>query len=206
MAAKRKTTKKKTGPKGKKPARTKSVAQKRSLKRRTARTCAKKYSIASAKKSAQIAVSEKTIKSPYSKNDLAKFREILVSFRDRVIDEIGFLVGDNIARSQRESSGDLSGYSLHAADQGTDNFDQEFALNLASNEQDTLYEIDEALARIESNTYGVCEVCGCKIERARLEAIPYTRMCVKCKTQSEKGKVRYRPFGETMSRTILSSE
>lgn len=202
----RRTIKKKTGLRTQKPAQRKSVAQKRSVKHRTARASAKKYSIGIAKKSAHIAGAQKTIKSPYGKKDLAKFQEILLSLRDRVIDEIGFLVGDNIARSQRESSGDLSSYSFHAADQGTDNFDQEFALNLASNEQDILYEIDEALGRIESNTFGVCEVCGCKIERARLEAIPYTRMCVKCKTQSEKGKVRYRPFGETMSRTILSSE
>jgi DnaK suppressor protein len=144
------------------------------------------------------------IKSPLSKKELAAYREKLQALRDRVIDEIGFLTGDNLNRSQRDSAGDLSTYSMHMADHGTDNFDREFALNLASSEQDTLYEIDEALARIEMNTFGVCEMCGCAIEKARLQAMPYARMCIKCKTQTEKGKARYRPFGPTLSQTIPS--
>ena len=77
-----------------------------------------------------------------------------------MVDEIAFLAGDNLNRSQRESSGDLSSYSFHMADQGTDNFDREFALNLVSSEQDVLYEIDDALRRIDMGTYGVCEGCG----------------------------------------------
>ncbi len=141
-------------------------------------------------------------KSPLKKKELEQFKQKLQALRDRVIDEIGFLTGDNLNRSQRDSSGDLSSYSFHMADQGTDNFDREFALNLASSEQDTLYEIDEALARIEMNTFGICEMCGCAIEKTRLQAMPYAKMCIKCKAQSEKGKARYRPFGPTLSQTL----
>ena len=58
----------------------------------------------------------------------------------------------------KESAQELPGYSLHMADSGTDNFDRDFALSLLSQEQDALYEIDEALKRIEQGNYGVCEM------------------------------------------------
>ena len=48
-----------------------------------------------------------------------------------------------------------------------------FALSLLSQEQDALYEIDEALKRIEQGTYGICELCNKPILHARLEAIPF---------------------------------
>jgi DnaK suppressor protein len=133
------------------------------------------------------------------------FKELLQKLRDRVVDEITFLAGDNLNRSQRESSGDLSSYSFHMADQGTDNFDREFALNLVSSEQDILYEIDEAMGRIDQGYYGSCEACGKPIEKARLNALPFAKMCVGCKSQSEKGKARFRPFGPTISQTVESS-
>jgi RNA polymerase-binding transcription factor DksA len=122
-----------------------------------------------------------------------------------VVDEIQFLAGDNLNRSPRESSGDLSSYSFHMADQGTDNFDREFALNLVSSEQDALYEIDDALRRIEMGTYGVCENCNKAIEKARLAALPFAKLCIGCKSESEKGKSRFRPFGPTISQTSESN-
>ncbi len=145
------------------------------------------------------------IKKVFNRTQLKEFRQLLVRVRDRVVDEITFLAGDNLNLSQRESSGDLSSYSFHMADQGTDNFDREFALNLVSSEQDVLYEIDEALARVDMGSYGVCEACGKPIERARLNALPFAKMCVKCKSAHEKGKSRFRPFGPTISQTVESS-
>ncbi|MBP7830276.1 MAG: TraR/DksA C4-type zinc finger protein [Kiritimatiellae bacterium] len=130
--------------------------------------------------------------------ELKKYREVLQKLRDRVVDEISFLAGDNLNRSPRESSGDLSSYSFHMADQGTDNFDREFALNLVSSEQDALYEIDEALQRIETGLYGSCDSCGKPIEKARLKALPFAKMCVHCKSESEKGRSKFRPFGPTI--------
>ena len=60
----------------------------------------------------------------------------------------------------KESAQEMAGYSLHMADSGTDNFDRDFALSLLSSDQDAVYEIEEALKRIERNTYGVCEMTG----------------------------------------------
>lgn len=124
---------------------------------------------------------------------------MLQSVRDSVVDEISFLAGDNLNRSQRESSGDLSSYSFHMADQGTDNFDREFALSLVSSEQEALYEIDEAIERIKDGTFGLCESCGCDIEKARLKALPFARLCIACKSEAEKGKTRYRPFAQPVT-------
>jgi DnaK suppressor protein len=141
------------------------------------------------------------LKTVFKAAQLREYRDVLQKLRDRVVDEISFLAGDNLNRSQRESSGDLSSYSFHMADQGTDNFDREFALNLVSSEQDVLYEIDDAIRRIELKTYGVCESCGKQVERARLKALPFAKMCIACKSSSEKGKSRFRPFGPTISQT-----
>ncbi len=141
------------------------------------------------------------LKKVFKASQLKEYKKVLEKLRDRVVDEISFLAGDNLNRSQRESSGDLSSYSFHMADQGTDNFDREFALNLVSSEQDVLYEIDDALRRIDLGSYGVCEACGKAIEKARLAALPFAKMCISCKSESEKGKTRFRPFGPTISQT-----
>jgi DnaK suppressor protein len=134
-----------------------------------------------------------------SAKEIAGYRQALLNMRDQVVDGITFLSGDNLNRSQRDASGDLSGYSLHMADQGTDNYDREFALNLVSSEQDMLYEIDEAIRRIDAGTYGICELTGEPIERARLNVLPYARLSVLAQSEVERGKKRYRPFGPTLS-------
>ena len=141
------------------------------------------------------------IKKILTKTQLQEYKKILEKVRDRVVDEIRFLAGDNLNRSPRDSSGDLSSYSFHMADQGTDNFDREFALNLVSSEQDVLYEIDDALRRVEMGTYGVCEGCNKAIEKGRLAALPFAKLCIKCKSEAEKGKTRFRPFGPTISQS-----
>ena len=95
-----------------------------------------------------------------------------------------------------ESAQELAGYSLHMADSGTDNFDRDFALSLLSSDQDAVYEIEEALKRIERKTYGVCELTAKPIPRARLEAIPWTRFTVEAQAQLERdGALRSRRLG-----------
>jgi RNA polymerase-binding transcription factor DksA len=90
----------------------------------------------------------------------------------------------------------MAGYSLHMADSGTDNFDRDFALSLLSSDQDAVYEIEEALKRIEKDTYGVCELTGKPIPRQRLEAIPWTRFTVEAQAQLERdGALRQRRLG-----------
>ena len=135
----------------------------------------------------------KTLK--LSKEDAGKFRKLLLDLRDHLIDGVSFLASDNLKRSHRDASGELSGYSLHMADAGTDNFDREFALSLVSNEQEALYEIEEALKRLDQNTYGICGNCEKPILKARLEAVPFARLCVNCQSTIEKEGRRPVPQG-----------
>lgn len=134
----------------------------------------------------------------YSAKELRAFQKLLLNLRDHIVDEISFLMGDNLNRSQRDSSGDLSNYSMHMADKGTDNSDREFALNLISSEQDIVYEIEEALRRIDMGTYGICELTGDVIEKERLNVLPHARHSVKAQSELEKGKARFRPYGATL--------
>ena len=120
----------------------------------------------------------------------AKFQKLLLNLRDHVIDQISGLASENLKRNPRESSGDLSGYGFHMADTGTDNFDREFALSLVSNEQEALYEIEEALKRLELGTYGKCETCDRAIAKPRLSAVPFARMCVQCQSEFERTNKR----------------
>ena len=139
----------------------------------------------------------KTLK--LSKDDATKFRKLLLDLRDHLIDGVSFLATDNLKRSHREASGELSGYSLHMADAGTDTFDREFALSLVSNEQEALYEIEEALKRIDQNTYGICGNCEKPILKARLEAVPFARFCVSCQSSVEKDSRRPVAQGPTFT-------
>ncbi len=97
----------------------------------------------------------------------------------------------------KDSAQEMAGYSLHMADSGTDNFDRDFALSLLSSDQDAVYEIEEALKRIERKTYGICELTGKAIPRARLEAIPWTRFTVEAQAQLEReGALKSRRLGQ----------
>ena len=97
----------------------------------------------------------------------------------------------------KQSAEEVAGYSLHMADSGTDNFDRDFALSLLSSDQDAIYEIEEALKRIEKNTYGICELTGKAIPKVRLEAIPWARFTVQAQTQLEReGALRQRRLGQ----------
>lgn len=125
-----------------------------------------------------------------SREQFNKFKAMLLDLRDHLIDGVNFLSADNLKRSSREVSGELSGYSLHMADAGTDNFDREFALSLVSSEQEALYEIEEALKRLEHDQFGVCEVCDKTIPVERLEAVPFARMCVPCQSVAERDRRR----------------
>ena len=120
--------------------------------------------------------------------DKLRYKKMLLDLRDHLLDRINFLSGDNLNRSQRESSGDLSAYGFHMADAGTDNFDREFALSLMSSEQDGLYEVEEALKRLEAGTYGVCDLCEKPIAKPRLEAVPFTRLCINCQASTENNR------------------
>lgn len=111
-------------------------------------------------------------------------REKLLQLRDDMVDSMAGVAKDNL-RSRAEGS-EASAFGMHQADAGSDAYDRDFALSLLSQEQDALYEIDQALKRIELGTYGVCEMSGKSIMHARLEAIPFARFTVECQSQLEK--------------------
>jgi len=111
-------------------------------------------------------------------------KEKLLQLRDAMVDSMAGVAQDTL-RSRAEGS-EASAFGMHQADAGSDAYDRDFALSLLSQEQDALYEIDQALRRIELGTYGKCEMSGKQIPRARLEAIPFARFTVECQSQLEK--------------------
>jgi len=122
------------------------------------------------------------------KTEWVKFYNRLLELRDQLTRQMNGLA--------KESAQEMAGYSLHMADSGTDNFDRDFALSLLSSDQDAIYEIEEALKRIERNTYGICELTGKPIPKTRLEAIPWTRFTVQAQAQLEReGALRQRRLG-----------
>jgi RNA polymerase-binding transcription factor DksA len=122
------------------------------------------------------------------KAEWSKYYQNLLELRERLLQQMIGLA--------KESAEEMAGYSLHMADSGTDNFDRDFALSLLSSDQDAIYEIEEALKRIEKNTYGICELTGKTIPKVRLDAIPWTRFTVEAQAQLERdGAMRQRRLG-----------
>jgi RNA polymerase-binding transcription factor DksA len=123
------------------------------------------------------------------KGEWQKYYNRLLELREQLMAQMNGLAKD--------SAQEMAGYSLHMADSGTDNFDRDFALSLLSADQDSVYEIEEALKRIEKKNYGICELTGKAIPKARLEAIPWTRFTVDAQAQLEReGALRQRRLGQ----------
>ncbi len=108
----------------------------------------------------------------------------LLDLRDHFLDQMQSVAQDSL-RSRAENN-EASAVGQHQADAGSDAYEKDFALSLLSAEQDALYEIEEALKRIELGSYGVCEMSNKLIPHARLEAIPFARFTVECQQQLEK--------------------
>ena len=123
-----------------------------------------------------------------NKQELEKFKDQLRVERQRIVSGIDHIERETLNKSQRDASGDLSGYSYHIADQATDNYDTEFSLDLASAEQQRLNEIEAAIKRVDEGVYGVCEECSKAISMKRLKAVPYARLCIKCQEGLEQQK------------------
>jgi len=121
-----------------------------------------------------------------TEKDMKEFEERLLLERGRILKEMGHLENTVLKINPRDSAGDLSGYSFHMADAGTDAMEREKAFLFASSEGRALIEINAALRRLYNGEYGVCESCGQPIARARLEAMPHARLCVSCKEKEER--------------------
>lgn len=120
-----------------------------------------------------------------TKKDIKHFEERLLEERKKLLGQLGYLER-TLNKTQRDSAGDLSAYSFHMADMGTDAMEREKTFLFASAEGRLLYSVDEALRRLYRNEYGVCQSCGKEIGKARLEAIPHVSLCVACQEKQER--------------------
>lgn len=115
-----------------------------------------------------------------TKTELKAYKERLLALRSRLRGDVSQMADAALNKNRIQSNGDLSSMPIHMADLGSDNFEQEFTLGLMEAEGGTLMQIEAALERIEEGTYGICEECGVKIPKKRLNALPFASMCVKC--------------------------
>ena len=123
-----------------------------------------------------------------SKLKIKKFRKLLEKKREALLKELDYLEGSSMKSTITEATGDISSYSFHMADQGTDAMEREKAFLFASREGRFLYHLNQALERIEKNEYGECENCGKPISDDRLSAVPHARFCIACKTHDDDRK------------------
>lgn len=126
------------------------------------------------------------MKKKFTKKDLKEFKKIVLKRKEEILDELRHISDDTLRKSQKEASGDISGYTYHMADVATDNYDREFSLGLASSERKSLYELDDALKRIEDGFFGICDGCKNSISKVRLKAVPSAKLCIKCQQKREK--------------------
>ena len=117
--------------------------------------------------------------------ELKHFKTLLVKRRKDIEEEMSNQEKEGMS-SQKDISGDLSGYSFHMADVATDNYNRDFSFNMVTTEQKLIYEIDDALRRIDEKSFGICEGCKKAVNKKRLEIVPYARLCIRCKTKFEK--------------------
>jgi len=117
-----------------------------------------------------------------TKREMKRFENMLLEEREKLVRSIRNIEDASRNESGRDHGGDLSSY----AESGTDNFNLETALNIASAESDRIAEIEDALRRIEAGTYGVCEGSGKPIPVKRLEAFPSARYCIEYQEELER--------------------
>jgi len=110
-------------------------------------------------------------------------KAVMKVYKQRLLELHARLRGDVSSMADaalRHEGSESSSMPIHMAELGSDNFEQEFTLSLMATEEGTLEKIAEALARVDQGTYAVCTSCEGQITKTRLNAIPYTPMCIKC--------------------------
>ncbi|MGA2093139.1 MAG: TraR/DksA C4-type zinc finger protein [Sedimentisphaerales bacterium] len=127
----------------------------------------------------------KSSKNGLTAAEIGKFREMLIAKRNEILGNVTVMEDETFKKERSE----LSSMPFHMADAGSDNFEQEFALDLMDSEKKMLVEINDALRRIDDGVFGVCEGNGESIPKARLNAIPWARFCVACAELNEKGQL-----------------
>ncbi|MBI2104500.1 MAG: TraR/DksA C4-type zinc finger protein [Candidatus Omnitrophica bacterium] len=124
-----------------------------------------------------------------TKEQIKQFRQLLITERAKLADEIKSIARD-ASTSPREASGDLSAYTVHMADMAADTYERELSMDLVSSEQRILYQIDDALKRLDDGSYGICQQCNTPITMSRLKAVPYASLCITCQRAKEQKSKR----------------
>lgn len=120
---------------------------------------------------------------PLSATRLRNFREGLLSERAQLLGQVEGLDAEADVKNWRES-----GFDDDPADAGSASFERETAQSLSLHARNLLAQIDDALRRLDEDTYGECVTCGRRIELERLEALPYTTQCMECRRREETGR------------------
>ena len=121
------------------------------------------------------------------KAEMKAFKEQLLALRARLRGDVSGMADAALRKTRSEANGDLSSMPIHMADIGSDNYEQEFTLSLMQTDEMTLESIEAAIERIEDSVFGLCEDCSAPISKVRLNAIPYTPLCIKCAQKLERG-------------------
>ena len=119
--------------------------------------------------------------------DIEQFKTLLLEKRREIVGDVNEIKDEALKKSRLDACGDLSSMPIHMADIGTDNYQQEFALELMDSERKLLKEIDDALERIEQGTYGICQGTGKPIAKTRLKAKPWAKYCMEFARMLEQG-------------------
>lgn len=116
---------------------------------------------------------------------LESIKEKLEKKRVELSDNLSKLEDETLGEPSKSRSGDISSMPTHSADIATDQYEENQRLNQIERKRQALDQIDEAFEKIEEGTYGICEDCSEPITKERLEAIPYSPLCIDCATEAE---------------------
>ena len=124
-----------------------------------------------------------------------RYHKLLLEARAKLEVSVARHTEEALKKSGKDDAGDLSGYSQHLADAGTDTADRDFALNLISSEQQQIKEVDDAIERMRTGSYGVCEITNRPIPASRLASVPHTRYSIEGQKELERQRRAQRRRG-----------
>lgn len=124
----------------------------------------------------------------FTKSELEKFRNKLEGRKKELLNTESSLENEGLIDLSEEATDEISHVRTHAADLGSDEFERELVLSLADDEIREIQDIEDALIKIQNETYGICQECGSDIPFSRLEAMPYARYCGPCEQKLEKSR------------------
>ncbi len=116
---------------------------------------------------------------------IQQLKSVLLQLRRELTQQMDDIRDLNKDGTMKEQSGDHSGYAFHMADQGTDMMQRETNFLHVERDGKLLAEVEDALEKIEKGNYGTCEFCDSHIKFARLEFMPYTKLCIQCQSNEE---------------------